>query len=201
MQLLCLAPRTEHCMSRSLVSNSSMCCLFSFCSVSLVLMLSRLEVSQFSPRILQFTFQLADCETCVPPTQQGNKKLKTPQIRVGFLHASSAQLFRPSSKLSRTGFDLKTECREMDRTRFRLYFRQTVGRHLVRFHLDKSHFWSLRSILSRKTPSAQYVSFCEWIPFLLIMLTAAEEPHHWICCHVEHVSSAFQISQPVPLLS
>ena len=46
---------------------------------------------------------------------------------------------------------------------------------------------------ARKTPSAQYVSPCEWIPFLLIMLTAAEESHHWICCHVEHVSSAFQI--------
>ena len=43
---------------------------------------------------------------------------------------------------------------------------------------------------ARKTPSAQYVSSCEWIPFLLIMLTAAEESQHWICCHVEHVSSA-----------
>ena len=150
MQLLCLAPRTVHCMSRSLVSNSSMCCLFSFCSVSLVLMLSRLEVSQFSPRILQFTFQLTDCETCVPPAQQGNKKLKTSKIRVAFLHASSAQLFRPSSKLSRTGFDLKTECREMDRTRFRLCLRKTVGRHLVRFHLGKFHFWSWRSILQEK---------------------------------------------------
>ena len=55
------APWIVHCISRSLVSNSSMCCHFSFCSLLLVLMLSRLDVSQFSPHILQFPFQLTDC--------------------------------------------------------------------------------------------------------------------------------------------
>ena len=52
-----LALRIVHCMSLSLVCDSFMCCHFSFCSFSLVLMLSRLEISQFSPHILQFTFQ------------------------------------------------------------------------------------------------------------------------------------------------
>ena len=55
------APWIVHCMSRSLMSSSFLCCHFSFCSLLLVLMLSRLDVSQFSPRILQFPFQLTDC--------------------------------------------------------------------------------------------------------------------------------------------
>ena len=128
----------------------------------------------------------------VPPTQQGNKKLKTPQIRVGFLHASSAQLFRPSSKLSRTGFSQNRVSRDGSNsvsTVPSLKSRQASRS----FSLGQVSLLVVALHFARKTPSAQYVSFCEWIPFLLIMLTAAEESHHWICCHVEHVSSAFQI--------
>ena len=62
---------------------------------------------------------------------------------------------------------------------------------LVRFHLDKSHFWSWRSTLQEKRHSICPVLRVD--PFRLIMLKAAEESQRWICCHVEHVSSASQI--------
>ena len=64
------------------------------------------------------------------------------KIRAKFLRSSSARSFRPRSNLFRTGFHLQSKLREVKRILCRLHLRQTVGQHLNRSDLHKSHFWS-----------------------------------------------------------
>ena len=72
------------------------------------------------------------------------------KIRAEFLHPSSARSFRPRSNRFRTGFDLRSELREVNRIRCRLRLRQTVGKHLTLSDLFKSHFWSCAPLLQEE---------------------------------------------------
>ena len=74
----------------------------------------------------------------------------TAKKRAEYLQPSSARSFRPRSNRFRTGLDLQFELRVVNRIRCRLYLRQTVGEHLTRSDLYKSHFWSCAPLLQEE---------------------------------------------------
>ena len=67
-----------------------------------------------------------------------------------FYTSPPLDLVRPRSNRFRTGFDFQFELREVNRIRCRLYLRQTVGKHLTRSDLYKSHLWSCAPLLQEE---------------------------------------------------
>ena len=84
---------------------------------------------------------------------------------------------RPRSNRFRTGFDFQFELREVNQIRCRPNLRQTVGKHLTRSDLYKSHFMVVHFVVAGRTLSARRVSF-----WRLIIPSAAEESQQRICC-------------------
>ena len=99
-------------------------------------------------------------------------------------------IFRPSSNQCRTGIDLQSEFREMDRIWCRLYLRQTIGKHLARSHLNKTHSPVAHSICCRKNAFNSMCLVLRVDPLRLITPSAAEETQHKICCDASVDSSS-----------
>ena len=107
----------------------------------------------------------------------------------GISTRSSARSFRPCSNLFRTGYDLQSESREVDRILVSTV--SSSNSHQALFVPTWTSLTSGRALHCCKKNA--FNSMCLVLrvePLRLIIPSAAEESQHWICCVVSFVSSA-----------
>ena len=111
------------------------------------------------------------------------------KISVEFQHSSSARSFRQSVNLFKTGFDVQSESREMDRIGVDCIFvEQSASISLLTTWTNLTSGRALQCY-KKRTLSTRYVVL-RLDPLRLIIPSAAEKSQHKICCVVTFVSSA-----------
>ena len=94
-----------------------------------------------------------DSEIIAGRVMRGYVKQETTSVKLVKTESGISTLLRsivPSSKSVQDGVDLQSKSREVNRIWCRMYFRQTVGKHLARHHFDESYFWSRTPLLQGK---------------------------------------------------